>query len=244
MLKGAGLWFPPPFSYEYVIIGDLFSKCCGFHNSLHVCRNQAVKRPQSCGQTHPMTVAMKLMETLVKSAWEKCLTCWLDDNTYFESGWNLVAFEICLLFLCICKQQQVVFLDSHCEAADIYFKAFGNTFFSDPELAELGSRHCLTSRETACSPPQEFSLFWYSSWVPSLLYVQFSLFLVDLCKTRRQLRQVQSVICCSSCNLGAMHVLQRETSSCRLPVRLGNQILWAPEINLLSEVAAQLAERS
>lgn len=75
VLKGAGLWFPPPFSYEYVIIGDLFSKCCGFHNSLHVCRNQAVKRPQSCGQTHPMTVAMKLMETLVKSAWEKCLTC-------------------------------------------------------------------------------------------------------------------------------------------------------------------------
>lgn len=121
MLKGAGLWFPPPFSYEYVIIGDLFSKCCGFHNSLHVCRNQAVKRPQSCGQTHPMTVAMKLTETLVKSAWEKCLTCWLDDNTYFESGWNLVAFEICLLFLCICKQQQVVFLDSHCEVADIYF---------------------------------------------------------------------------------------------------------------------------
>lgn len=57
----------------------------------------------------------------------------------------MAAFEICLSFLRVCKQQQVVILDSHCEAADILFhlKAFGSIFFSDPVLAELGFKALL-----------------------------------------------------------------------------------------------------
>lgn len=37
------------------------------------------------------------------------------------------------------------FLDSHCEAADIFFhfKAFGNVLFSDHELAEMGFKALL-----------------------------------------------------------------------------------------------------
>lgn len=182
----------------------------------------------------------------MRSAWiVDCMSAYVFSQAEVS---HIVTFEMSLPSLYVCKPQQALILDSQCESADINFIVRLLHACSSMTLTLLSLIQGVAwqaEREATCSPPQGFCPFW-SSWVSALPYMLFSLlkqrqWFGENCETTKT-RSINNVLLklqswCVTCTVKINFTLIS-----RLSVRTGNQTLWSPEINLLSEVTTQLAE--